>query len=221
MVKNGQQTGPFTIEQIRAAIASGSVKPDNLAWHDGLPNWTPLSSISEIQGAAPPPVPIPASMPPIPYSTANATSPSWGKFAPHAGSQQNPRPPLPRDSQYDHYQALRDSGALEAIKSSQSAQESSTEKQNASAPPDGWGIASHIFTGIGIVVVVGGFPIILSFASLALGLLLGIVSVGIHAGRRPAKQTGSGSLYFWVLGFIVVIGVIIYAVKTGNLNFNL
>jgi len=79
IVKNGQQTGPFAIEQIRDAIASGSVSPSDLAWHDGLPNWIPLSSIPEMQLAVPPPVPAPRPVPaaaPVPQNILQDPQPA-------------------------------------------------------------------------------------------------------------------------------------------------
>lgn len=41
----GQQWGPFNSEELRRALAEGRFKPGDLAWHEGLPAWVPLSSI--------------------------------------------------------------------------------------------------------------------------------------------------------------------------------
>ena len=35
--RDGQQLGPFTMEQIQQHLAAGSVVPTDLAWHEGLP----------------------------------------------------------------------------------------------------------------------------------------------------------------------------------------
>ncbi len=51
--ENGQPTGPFTIDQIRAKGAVAS----SLAWAEGWPNWKPLSEIPELSGTIPPAIP--------------------------------------------------------------------------------------------------------------------------------------------------------------------
>ena len=61
---NGQQTGPFSLETVRAQIANGTVLPTDLAWHEGMPDWLPLSSIPGVAVGAPPPIPGPRTMPP-------------------------------------------------------------------------------------------------------------------------------------------------------------
>jgi hypothetical protein len=45
VAKNNEKTGPFTIEQINANIQAGLFKTDDLCWHDGIPNWMPISSL--------------------------------------------------------------------------------------------------------------------------------------------------------------------------------
>ncbi len=50
---NGQQSGPFTDEQFRALIASGTVQPTTLVWETRLPNWIPLAQVpSEVLPSA-------------------------------------------------------------------------------------------------------------------------------------------------------------------------
>jgi hypothetical protein len=52
---DGKQTGPFTEEQFRALIASGTVQPSTLVWEARLPNWIPLSQVPpEVLSLAPP-----------------------------------------------------------------------------------------------------------------------------------------------------------------------
>ena len=52
---NGQQSGPFTDEQFRALIASGTVQPTTLVWETRLPNWIPLAQVpSEVLPSAAP-----------------------------------------------------------------------------------------------------------------------------------------------------------------------
>lgn len=51
--------GPVSEEVFRAKIADGTIGPDTLVWHDGMPEWQPLSvaAPSYIGGPVPPPVP--------------------------------------------------------------------------------------------------------------------------------------------------------------------
>jgi uncharacterized protein DUF4339 len=54
--RDGQQLGPYTVDQIKGELASGTLHAGDLAWHEGIPNWVPLSQMPELAGAAPPPV---------------------------------------------------------------------------------------------------------------------------------------------------------------------
>jgi len=45
ITRNGERSGPFTLEQTNSLLRSGSAKPTDLAWHDGLDGWIPLSSV--------------------------------------------------------------------------------------------------------------------------------------------------------------------------------
>lgn len=51
--------GPVSEEVFRAKIADGTIRPDTLVWHDGMPEWQPLSvaAPSYAGGSVPPPVP--------------------------------------------------------------------------------------------------------------------------------------------------------------------
>jgi uncharacterized RDD family membrane protein YckC len=69
--RNGQQTGPFTAQQLRQMAASGQLSPTDLLWKDGMPNWVPGSSVkglfAEPVASGPPPSrpsPRPAAPPP-------------------------------------------------------------------------------------------------------------------------------------------------------------
>lgn len=60
LVINGTQQGPYNFEQIKQMIAINSVSPNALVWKDGMPNWAPLSSLSEFSvffRQVPPPIP--------------------------------------------------------------------------------------------------------------------------------------------------------------------
>lgn len=58
---NGQQTGPFTIDTLAKMVINGSFVKDNLVWKQGMPNWVPASSVSELNpcflATSPPPLP--------------------------------------------------------------------------------------------------------------------------------------------------------------------
>ncbi|MEY2529509.1 MAG: domain 2 [Verrucomicrobiota bacterium] len=72
--KNGQQLGPFSLEEVNRKLAEGTFAATDLAWYEGAAGWAPLSSVAGVTippaaAAAPAPVPVPASAPtpaPIP-----------------------------------------------------------------------------------------------------------------------------------------------------------
>lgn len=43
ILRDNQQTGPFTEAEVRAELTAGSITPDTLVWWDGLPEWKALS----------------------------------------------------------------------------------------------------------------------------------------------------------------------------------
>ena len=43
--RDGQQFGPYPPEQLRALLTAGNVMPSDLAWHSGITDWVPLSSL--------------------------------------------------------------------------------------------------------------------------------------------------------------------------------
>jgi hypothetical protein len=48
---SGVQSGPVSIEDLRAKVASGEVLGADLVWRDGMPDWMPASAVSELSGA--------------------------------------------------------------------------------------------------------------------------------------------------------------------------
>lgn len=57
---NGQQAGPFTVDQLREMIAQGTLTCDTLLWKQGMANWTAASAIqtvAELFNNTPPPIP--------------------------------------------------------------------------------------------------------------------------------------------------------------------
>lgn len=68
ITRNGEQWGPYSINEINEQIAEGSLQPDDFAWHDGLSEWV---TVKNIQGVACKRMP-----PPVPPAFAKANSPS-------------------------------------------------------------------------------------------------------------------------------------------------
>jgi hypothetical protein len=45
----GEQTGPYSKEAIRKELLDGTLKPSDLAWHNRLRRWVPLSQIAILE----------------------------------------------------------------------------------------------------------------------------------------------------------------------------
>lgn len=45
IAKNGQRMGPYSEEQVRQMLASGSIAATDLAWHEGMADWQPVASV--------------------------------------------------------------------------------------------------------------------------------------------------------------------------------
>lgn len=57
---NGQQQGPFTVDQLRPKASSGEVGRDSLVWAEGMAGWTKAAEVDELSGifaSVPPPLP--------------------------------------------------------------------------------------------------------------------------------------------------------------------
>ncbi len=63
---NGQQTGPFTLQQLQQMAAAGQFTAQSLVWKQGMPQWAAASTLPELASLFAPPVPpIPGSVPPL------------------------------------------------------------------------------------------------------------------------------------------------------------
>jgi type II secretory pathway pseudopilin PulG len=51
---DGQQLGPYSLEEVRAALQAGSLNATDLAWVEGTPSWVALSSIVNAPAGSPP-----------------------------------------------------------------------------------------------------------------------------------------------------------------------
>ena len=57
IARDGQQTGPFSLEQVQQMLTAGGASGEDLAWYEGAPEWMPLSQVPGVTGNAPPPTP--------------------------------------------------------------------------------------------------------------------------------------------------------------------
>ena len=71
IVKRGEeQFGPYSVAQLKEQLASGMIREDDWAWHEGLSDWVPAQTLVENS----PPL---ASMPePVTSSSVASTSSS-------------------------------------------------------------------------------------------------------------------------------------------------
>jgi hypothetical protein len=64
---NGQNVGPLTMEVAKQFVTMGQIKPDTLAWTNGMGAWTPAAQIPALAmlfGGAGGPPPLPGGGPP-------------------------------------------------------------------------------------------------------------------------------------------------------------
>lgn len=69
-ISNGvEQTGPYTMTELRGFVQSGHITPQSLCWREGMPAWIPISQVApELFSSAPstpPPLVNPQSPPPV------------------------------------------------------------------------------------------------------------------------------------------------------------
>jgi len=55
VMRDGQQYGPYTLEDLNAHLAAGSLLPSDQAWYEGAPAWMPMNQVPGVvlPGAAP------------------------------------------------------------------------------------------------------------------------------------------------------------------------
>jgi hypothetical protein len=83
--RNGQQTGPFSIEQLKAMAAGGELNPTDLVWKEGMSGWEPASTLPGVFTSAATSTPM-SSMP-----VASATPPLvQASVLPPGGGQMPP-----------------------------------------------------------------------------------------------------------------------------------
>lgn len=45
ILRDGQQFGPYSLEEVNAFLADGSLLPSDQAWYEGAPEWIPLNEV--------------------------------------------------------------------------------------------------------------------------------------------------------------------------------
>lgn len=66
---NGQQSGPFTVQQLQQLVANGQMNPQVHVWRQGMANWELAGNVPELSvlfAAPATPPPPPGGMPPMP-----------------------------------------------------------------------------------------------------------------------------------------------------------
>ena len=60
VMRDGQQYGPYTLEDLNAHLAAGSLLPSDQAWYEGAPAWMPMN---QVPGVVVPGVVVPGAAP--------------------------------------------------------------------------------------------------------------------------------------------------------------
>jgi hypothetical protein len=74
VMRDGQQFGPYTLEDVNAALAQGTLLPADQAWYEGAPDWMLLTQVPGVisPGAAPvPAAAVPVAVAVDPMAAAN------------------------------------------------------------------------------------------------------------------------------------------------------
>jgi hypothetical protein len=59
---NGQQAGPFNMQQLQQMVMNGQLVNNTYVWKQGMPNWVEAGQVMELQSlfnSMPPPPPMP------------------------------------------------------------------------------------------------------------------------------------------------------------------
>ncbi|MDB5355543.1 MAG: hypothetical protein JWN24_1996 [Phycisphaerales bacterium] len=88
--QNGARQGPVALGQLQQMVAAGHIKPTDLVWQAGMPQWAPAGNVPVLfgAGAAPPPIPV------VPVGYYNPSAPQ-GPQPPAIGDDAGMRMLLP------------------------------------------------------------------------------------------------------------------------------
>ena len=70
VARSGTNDGPYSLQQLKAHVASGVVKSGDLVWYEGAAGWMPVNQISGVN--VPPSPPATPSAQPMPVATPQA-----------------------------------------------------------------------------------------------------------------------------------------------------
>ncbi len=73
---NGQQAGPFTVDQMRAGLANGQMTPTSMVWTAGMAGWAAANTVPALAVLFQAPPPLPQDPPPAPPAEAPPTPPA-------------------------------------------------------------------------------------------------------------------------------------------------
>lgn len=99
LAREGKQVGPVSDLELRKIVELGHLRPTDLVWRQGLPEWTPAAKVFP-QLAAPPPAPPPPPKPPVQQQTQpgqpkeTVTPRADESLAPRQGVQRAPNPEM-------------------------------------------------------------------------------------------------------------------------------
>jgi hypothetical protein len=92
VMRDGQQFGPYTLEDVNAYLAQGTLLPDDQAWYEGAPDWMLLTQVPGVlaPGAAAAPVTVaPVAAVADPMAAANPAVAAADAAVVSAGNQGN------------------------------------------------------------------------------------------------------------------------------------
>jgi hypothetical protein len=73
--RHGRNLGPYSESEVRSRLISGALTLADLAWHEGTPDWKPLSSFPEfVASSVPEPPPVRSVEPATPIQPAKPSS---------------------------------------------------------------------------------------------------------------------------------------------------
>ena len=72
-MRDGQQHGPISDQEMHALVVRGLLKPTDMIWREGFPDWQPVYAVFQPAQAVPPPIPQP---PPIRQDRAAEQQPA-------------------------------------------------------------------------------------------------------------------------------------------------
>jgi hypothetical protein len=73
--RDGQNYGPYTLDQIHEYLANGTVSESDWAWYEGCTDWLPVGNVISLLTL--PPLPLQSQLPPIPREVEKPIVPNY------------------------------------------------------------------------------------------------------------------------------------------------